>query len=152
MKVDKNVEPAVRKAYAAAVAGNSEWLNDALKEIADGGDDFAVRALELAVVVDAAALHALYDGHPDADQIDELLGHFRDSESWGGIHPAVARPFLTALADHTPAQDAVGLADLADVSIVMGAWLLSAFLPDGKDWTDFLDEILDALETSPTRP
>jgi hypothetical protein len=141
MKIDRDVENAVRKAYGAAVAGKDDRLDAALKNIADRGDDFAGRALELAVVIDAAALHAIHE------QINALLKHFAETESWAGIDLPVARRFLVALADHTPVRELVSVVELSDVCYVMGGWLLSSFLPEGKKWTEFLDEIEDALES-----
>lgn len=148
MRIDQDVEPAVRKAYGAAVAGKGDWLDAALKNIADRGDEFTGRALELAVVIDAAALHAIHEGRPDDEQISALLKHFADTESWADIDPHVSRRFLTALADHTPVRDVVSVVELSDVCFVMGGWLLSSFLPEGKKWTEFLDEVLNAIETS----
>jgi hypothetical protein len=147
MKIDRDVENAVRKAYGAAVAGKDDRLDAALKNIADRGDDFAGRALELAVVIDAAALHAIHEGRPDEEQINALLKHFAETESWAGIDLPVARRFLVALADHTPVRELVSVVELSDVCYVMGGWLLSSFLPEGKKWTEFLDEIEDALES-----
>ncbi len=31
---------------------------------------------------------------------------------------------------------------------VIGAWLLASFGPEDRDWYRYLDQILDALETS----
>lgn len=151
MIVDRDVEPVVRKAYAAAVAERPDWFESALEALAARGDDFAARAMTLAVAIDAAALYAIHDGiRPDGDQLAELQESFSENEAWARIDPQVARTFLTAIADHTPVLSVLTAKDIADVTYVMGGWLLAAFLPeDGKDWTDFLDEILDALESAP---
>ena len=153
MKVDQDVEQAARKLYAAAVAQNHDWFTDAMAAAGQRGEDFVAAVIRHGVLVDTAALHHLHRGKPSEAQISDLLTEFVNTyETWlQGTAAESARPFLTALADHKPVIDVVQRGDLPDVVFAVGAWLLAAFLPEGKDWTDFLDEILDALETAPTQ-
>jgi hypothetical protein len=47
--------------------------------------------------------------------------------------------------------EVLDIGDIAAASLAIGGWLLSAFLPEGKHWNDFLDDILDTLETIPSQ-
>lgn len=150
MKIDKKVEPAVREAFAASVAEEPERFETAFEVIADRGDDFARRALSLAIAIDASALFNLHEGlWPDEEQARKLAHDFMESETWARVPEEDAATFLTALSDPASLPTALPLGDLAWTSYVMGGWLLAAFLPEGRDWTDFLDDILDKLEDAP---
>ena len=150
MKVDKRVEPAVREAFAASVAGEPARFANALEAIAVQGDDSARNALQLALSVDAAALYAIHEGQrPEDPHLQTLAKQFAESERWAEIDAATAERFLRALAGATPVLDVLTAEDVAETAFAIGGWLLAAFLPGGKDWTDFLDDILDALEAAP---
>ena len=150
MHIDSNVEPAVRKVYAGAVAEEPERFESALADTAEQGEDFARACLVLAVTIDSVALFAIHDGQrPDDEQLRYLARAFCEAHRWAEIDEENASTFLTALADRRPLADVLPTGDVAEIAYVLGAWLLVAFLPEGKDWTDFLDEILDALESSP---
>ena len=151
MKIDKSVESAVREAFAASVAEEPERFESALEVIADRGEAFTKDAVNLAIAVDAAALVLLHDGEaPDEDQVEELAHDFVETQSWAEISPDVATRFLVgASSDETTWSEALPVGDIAQASFAVGGWLLSAFLPEDKDWTDFLDEILGRLEAAP---
>lgn len=151
MKIDKVVEPVVREAFAAAVAEEPDRFDAALADVANRGDRFARAAVALAVAVDSMALMALHEGERLDD--DELKGFARDfveSQSWSGISEDNAYQFLAAVSGaDRQLPDILPAGDIGQISFVLGSWLLSAFLPEDKDWTDFLDEILDMLESAP---
>ena len=150
MKIDKTVESSVREAFAASVAEEPERFDAALEVIADQGESFTQNAVNLAIAVDAVALVLLHDGEaPDEDQVKELAHDFVATQAWAGISNDVATGFLTgASSDVTPLSDVLPIGDIAQASLAIGGWLLSAFLPEDKDWTDFLDEILGRLEAT----
>jgi hypothetical protein len=153
VKIDNEVEPVVREAFASSVAAEPDRFNNALENLGSRGDQFAREALRLALSIDAAALYVIHDGQrPNSEQLQSLAQDFTKTETWVDIAPEVPIKFLTALAEGTSVFEVLPPDDVADVTFVMGGWLLAAFLPDGKDWTDFLDEILDALEAAPTQP
>ena len=153
MNIDKGVESAVREAFAASVAEEPERFDTALEIIADQGETFARDAVNLAVAVDAAALVLLHEGEtPDEDQVKELAHDFVKTQPWAGISIDVATSFLAgATSDVTPLPEILPVGDVVPTAFAIGGWLLSAFLPEDKDWTDFLDEILGRLEVTPER-
>jgi hypothetical protein len=61
------------------------------------------------------------------------------------LTPTKARAFLAPLAAGTATD--LALKDVVLLAYGTGGWLMAAFLPDGKKWTEFLDEIEDALES-----
>jgi hypothetical protein len=71
-------------------------------------------------------------------------------EDWLDIDESTVRQFLTALADEINPLDTLPLGDAVVATYAVGAWLLSAFLDEDTRWTQFLDSILDKLETLPT--
>jgi hypothetical protein len=151
VKIDKSVESSVREAFAASVAEEPERFETAIEVIADRGETFTRDAVNLAIAVDAAALVLLHEGEaPDEDQVQELAHDFVETQSWAGISADVATAFLSSVSrDETPLPEVLPVGDIAQASVAIGGWLLSAFLPEDKDWTDFLDEILGRLEAAP---
>jgi hypothetical protein len=148
MKIDSTIEPMVREAFAASVAGEPERFETGVEAIAERGDEFTSRALALALAVDHLALLLTHSGQrPDDQQLDYLAGGLaEDAQHWGAdITPASARSFLESLA--TGSSTTLSPGELVEIAFGAGGWLLSAFLPEGKRWTEFLDEIEDALET-----
>ena len=153
MKIDNAVEPVVREAFASSVAAEPDRLNNALEDIGTRGDQFAQDALRLALSIDAAALYIVHDGQrPSSEQLRSLVQDFVKTETWADIASGIPIKFLTALAEGTSVFEVLPPEDVSDVTFVVGGWLLAAFLPEGKDWTDFLDEILDGLEATPPQP
>lgn len=152
MKVDKQVEPSVREALGAAVAGEADRFDRAIERIGGRGDDFARDAVNLGLAIDATALYSVHQGQrPDDEQLADLARSFNQAEGWAEIAPDAPLKFLTALADQTPITDVVPLEDVALLTFGVGGWLLSAFLPEDVEWTDFLDRILDRLESAPAQ-
>jgi len=126
-----------------------ERFEAALESLAARDDTFTRDAVNLAIMVDSAALFAIHEGHrPDGEQLRYLARTFSQSQSWAEIAPEPALELLTSLADQTPVQNGLSLEDLSQLVFVVGAWLLSDFLPGDKDWTDFLDVILDRIESA----
>jgi hypothetical protein len=151
VEIDKDVESVVREAFAAAVAQEPDRFAAAVVDLANRGDDFTRDAVGLAVAVDTMALLVLHDGEaPDDDELTELTREFVASRSWSGIGEDEAHRFLTALAgfDRELLHD-LSPGDIGHLGLVLGSWLLSAFLPEDKDWTDLLDALLDILESAP---
>lgn len=151
MKIDKVVEPAVREAFAASVAEEPDRFNAVVAEIADRGEDFTRDAVVLAVAVDAMALLALHDGERlDEEELTAFARDFVESQGWADIAAADAHRFLVAISGtERRLPDVLPLGDLGLISFALGGWLLSAFLPEGMDWTHLLDELLDVLESAP---
>jgi hypothetical protein len=150
LKINSQVEPIVREAFAASVAGERERFTTALERVAALGEGLAQDALTLALTVSSTALLRVHDGErPDDEQLT-LLGTelADDAEDWGDdITAENARAFLAAMADGRSPDMETGL--LAELAFGAGGWLLSSFLPGDTKWTTFLDEILDALESAP---
>jgi hypothetical protein len=150
VKINSEVERAVRKALAGAVAEETGRFESAILELADKGDSFAGDALVLILAIDSAALFSIHEGQrPDDEQLRYLAQAFQESQAWATIPEGQPLKFLTAIADGKPVQDVIPLGDLVTVAFVVGAWLLTAFLPEGKDWTDLLDLLLERIEATP---
>jgi len=152
MKVDRAIEPLVREVFASAVAEDPEWFERALEALADRGDAVSREALGLAAAIDSAALFLLHGGQrPDTEELERLASEVVQSESWIEISTDAVSRFLRALVGDGPSMSEVlPIGDLAVVDFVVGAWLLAAFLPEDKTWTDFLDQVLVALEKEPS--
>ena len=151
MKVDRTVERAVRKALAGSVAGEAERFDSAVTAIGRTGDDFLGKALDLVFKIDSAALFSIHHAHrPDDEQLRLLAEEFTRQESeWADVDSATAHALLTALADGKSPLDVLSVADVTFAAFAIGGWLLSAFIPDDVEWTDFLDTILERLEAEP---
>jgi hypothetical protein len=150
MKVDSKIEPLVREAFAACVGQEPKRFANAVVAITDRGDRVTVDALTLATSIDAYALMALHHGKaPDQQQLEYLSTQFAATEAWAKVPAANARELISALAENRTST--LGAGDLAEATFTVGAWLLSAFLPEDKDWTDFLDEILNAIDAAPSQ-
>lgn len=151
MKIDKKVEPAVREALASSVAGERERFDAASTSIAQSGDDFVNTALGLVFAVSSTALFSIHEGkRPSDEQLQFLAQEFaRQEQDWAGIDAATTLTYLTALADTSPPLDVLALEDVFFTAFAVGGWLLSAFLPKDGKWADFLDAILDRLESEP---
>jgi hypothetical protein len=149
VKIDKNVEPAVREAFAASVAGERERFDAAVTRIGRSGDDFVNKALELVLAVNSAALSSIHEGKPPSDrQLQRLAEEFTNQENeWADIDAATTLTYLTSLADRKSPLEDLSLAEMFFTAFATGGWLLSAFLPDDGKWAAFLDEILDQLES-----
>lgn len=147
MKIDRDVELSVRKAFMAAVKGDGVGFNTAVQAIADQGDDFLAQAVALAYAVDAAALFSIHSGQrPDDQQLQLLAQEFTEQEEgWADVAEAVTLKYLTSLADGTSPLTVISATDTTFASLAIGGWLLSAFVPEGGDWFDFLDSILGEL-------
>jgi hypothetical protein len=147
MKVNRKVERAVRKTLGAAVAGEFERFTAALLEITTTKNDLTSKALDLAIAIDTSALFSLHHGEPpDPRQLRRLVREFVASESWSQIDTDTVRTCLAALADQQSPLATLPTHEVLPAAFVIGGWLLSAFIPDGMEWTDFLDGVLDQLE------
>jgi hypothetical protein len=148
VKINNEVEPVVREAFAASVAGERDRFTAALESVAALGEDRAREALELALSVSSSALLTVHQGErPDDEQVARLGAELADdADDWSDdITPANAAAFLYALADGRAPEMETGL--LAELAFGGGGWLLSSFLPGDAKWTTFLDQILDSLES-----
>jgi hypothetical protein len=149
VKIDKATESAVRAAYAGAVGGEPERFEAAVTA-AHPNDEKSIAALTLALQIDATALYSIHEGWPDEEQIDTLTAALIADEDWLDIEESTVRRLLTALADEVNPLDTLPLGEAVVATYAIGAWLLSAFLDDNTNWTQFLDSILEKLETLPS--
>jgi hypothetical protein len=149
VKIDKDIEPRVREAYAAAVAGDADRFDTALGAVATD-DDSATRALSLAFAIGSTALFSIHRGRrPDDVQLRFIASEFAAAQQWTTLDEVAALTFLAALADVKSPAEMRPLGNVTVAAFAIGAWLLSAFrLDEAMRWNDFLDAILDKLETS----
>lgn len=150
MKIKRKVERAVRKALAGAVAGETDRFDSAVTAINLAGEDFSNKALDLIFAIGAETLSSIHHGdRPDNKQLRILTQDFVDYEEWSGIDAETTIAYLTALADGDSPREVLPIQDAVFAACAVGGWLLSAFIPDDVEWTDFLDGILARLEATP---
>lgn len=148
MPIDDTLEIAVREGFAASVAEEPERLDAAIEAILDRGDDFTIEAFQLAINVNSIILQDVHDGEvPDEDDIADLAADFAETqEDWSDVSAELATTYMSAAMGDQPVLDVMAPRDVATTGLALGGWLLTAFLPEDKDWTDYLDEVLHVLE------
>jgi hypothetical protein len=151
MRINEQVEPLVREIFAASISAQPDRFEAAGTAIQNQGDLAFTEALNLAEAVCAIAFVVIHQGQrPDKARLDLLTGVFVESEAWAAPSLADTLAFLTSLANQTPASEGLSLEEYTLLVFVLGGWLLAGFLPEGKRWYTFLDEILSQLEASPS--
>ena len=150
MKIEEGVEPAVRAAFAGAVAGDSDRLDAAMAAITARGDDFTRNSISLALTIGFTALYTMNEGQRPNDEALEETAEILAEDAAGTWAADVteddALEFLTALADRR--ESTLDPADFAVLAFGAGGWLLAASVPEDGEWTDFLDTILEQLEAA----
>jgi hypothetical protein len=150
MKIDEGVEPAVREAFAGAVAGDSDRLDAAMEAITARGDDFTHNSIALALAISFTALYTMNEGRrPNDEALEETAEILAEdaAATWAAdVTEHDALEFLTALADKR--ESTLNSADFAVLAFGAGGWLLAASGPEDGEWTDFLDTILEQLEAA----
>jgi len=150
MKIEKDVEPAVREAFAGAVAGDSDRLDAAMEAITARGGDFTRNSIALALTISFTVLYTMNEGQrPNDEALEETAEILAEDAvaSWAAdVTEDDALEFLTALADKR--ESTLDPADFAVLAFGAGGWLLAASVPEDGEWTDFLDTILEQLEAA----
>jgi predicted nucleic acid-binding protein len=150
VKIEKGVEPAVRAAFAGAVAGDSDRLDRAIEAITERGDDFTHNSISLALTIAFTALYTTNEGQRPNDEALEETAEILAEDAAGTWASDVteddALEFLTALADKR--ESTLDPADFAVLAFGAGGWLLAASTPEDGEWTDLLDTILEQLEAA----
>jgi len=149
VKIERDVEIAVREAFAATVGGQRERFDAAVEAIGARGDDFANEAFRLAVAVSAVALYIDHNQEwPSPERIQELAQAYPLNESWSGVGFIEAKEILEALVKSRSPLERLSLGKFSFAIFAVGGWLLAAFdLPEGAAWNDFLDDIEHELES-----
>jgi hypothetical protein len=151
VKVDARVEPLVREGLAAAISQDGDRFAEAVKDIADRGDEFFQEAVALTLAICAGTLITLHNGQrPGDEQLVYLARTVTGDEEWAGLEEPKTLTFLTALADRQAVDEKMSVTDMTTLGFVVGGWLLAGFLPEGKEWEELLDEVETWLEAMPT--
>ncbi len=141
----RRAERAVRRAVAGAVAGDQERFGAAVTSIQEAKTALAGESRDLAFEIGEATLLSIHhDQIPSDVQLKRLASEFARIEKWSGIDRSTVLDTLTALLAGPPFPTQTPLS----VVVALDAWLLSAFIPDEVEWTDFLDGILNRLEAA----
>jgi hypothetical protein len=152
MQIDPQVEPLVRAALGAAVDRDPAKSEDALRAIMGRGDGAVREALDLALAIGLVALFDIHDGvRPTDNQLQDLAESFTQMESWAEFDHDTALTFLTALADQRSPEDVLAPEVVVRLVFVAAAWLLAGFLEEDEHWYDYLDKILNTLESAPAQ-
>lgn len=145
--IDPTLEPLVREGFAAVVARDADRLKLAIEAIPDEGVEGALR---LGAAVDAYLVRDLIAEDPTASELDEMADNFVSMEDWFPLGDLSAHSFFQRIGGGGDAQIDAG--QFALLIFLTGGWLLSAFLPDGKNWFEYLDEVLGVLDHSVIPP
>jgi hypothetical protein len=149
---NRRVERAARNAFAGAVAGDSERFDAAIDAITNSTERFSILVAHLGHQVSERALLSIHHAEPAADtQLRRLSREFAAQEDWSGIDAKTALTYLSALNEGRPPTSALPYESVLPVTFAVGGWLLSAFIPDEVEWTDFLDGVLDRISRSGER-
>ncbi|MBT0772996.1 hypothetical protein KIH74_28900 [Kineosporia sp. J2-2] len=150
MKIDDTVEIAVREGFAASVAEEPDRFYAAIESVVDRGDDFTINAFQLTINVNSIILQDIHEGSlPELDEIADLAEDFAETqEDWSEVSAELAGTYMAAALSEQSVLEVMNPGDVATTGFALGGWLLSAFLPDDKEWTDYLDEVLQVLETA----
>jgi hypothetical protein len=140
--VDRTVEPLVREIFNAVIVADEARFEEALKSVPD---DKAQAAASLALAVDRTVMSDLHDGPPSDERLDYLTNGFIAMERWYRPEGLPVRDFLRTLSGLSadPIEpDVSGL-----LGFLVGGWLLASFLDSGTHWYEYLDDILDRLDS-----
>jgi len=149
MQVDAQVEPLVRAALGAAVDKDPGKSEDALRAMVDRGDAVVRQGLNLALAIGLAALFDIHNGRPSDEELQDLAESFTEMESWAEFDHDTSLTFLTALADQRSPENVLPPETVTRLVFVVTAWLLAGFLQEDEHWYEYLDKILDTLESAP---
>lgn len=138
--LDMSVEPLVRASFAAAVAEDPEKSWDALMKM----EGKVQECLTLAAAVSAICLHDI-DPEPDAEYLGQLASEFVASETWAQFNVIDVHAFLLGLANQVR-TDTVNQEVVLRLVFVLGAWFLSSFDWNHREWFEQLDHILNQIE------
>jgi hypothetical protein len=150
MQIDDTLETAVREGFAASVDEDPDRFDASIAAILDRGDDFTIDAFQLTINVTAVILQDQHGGLiPSPERIADLAADFAETqEDWSLVSGDLAGTYMAAAVGDQPVLEVMKPGDVATTGLALGGWLLSAFLPEDKDWTDYLDEVLEVLEES----
>lgn len=143
----RRAERLSRRAFAGAVAGQEERFASAIQAIKDADPSVQSRVLHLVYLIATTAMRSIHhDEFPEGPQLRRLSHEFADYEAWSEIDAKSALTCLTALSEGRHPVQVLPVETALPITFAVSAWLLSAFIPDEVEWTDFLDGILDRIE------
>ncbi|GIJ49402.1 hypothetical protein Val02_62880 [Virgisporangium aliadipatigenens] len=144
MKIDKNVEPLVRKALAAAVKRDPDLLATALRAFPN--DDAIRRGSELAIAVAGLVAIDIHSGRPTDSELRTLAQEIADSEAWAGFSADDVYTFLATMFAGRPVAEVLTPEKVSVLIFLVPATLLSAFRREDENWWDHLDRAEAAIE------
>jgi hypothetical protein len=148
MRLDRQVEERLRKAYSAAIGKDTVGVTAALAGITN---EDSRKLLGIGLYVTGYIVNDMNrDGLRD-DSVRRLAAEIVDGErDWIDLGDAdhVVR-FLTAAAtDDLDEINRLGPEDVTALTIVAGAHLLAHYRQPGERWYRYLDAILDTYEAA----
>lgn len=146
MRIDDQVEASVRECLGAVIARDPGRSAAALRAVVDAGDEAFGASVELLFALDQRLLCDLHEGPVPAHSVASLAESVALMEAWADLDQTSAWRFLMALAQSRDPSEILPPDEAVRVGLIIGAWLLESFRPDGQAWESLLDECLDALE------
>lgn len=149
MKVNEQVESALRKAYSAAIAKNADGVTDALAGLTNAQ---SMELLGLGLYVAGYVVNDIHrDGVTD-DKVRALATEIVNDESgWINLGEVdeVARFLRAAAQGDVDTINRLAPEDVTGLVIVAGAHLLAHYRQEGERWYAYYDVILDNYDATP---
>jgi hypothetical protein len=151
MRIDRRAESLAREILAGVVSRDADRTAAGLDALAEQGA--VADATQLVFAVARTALLRIHDGEvPSERQNREMAALVVGSESWSPVDADEVHAVLETLCD--PAhQSNLPPEQLINAIFVVTGYLLASYLTalGYRSWTDFLDHILDTLESAADR-
>lgn len=142
MKIEDNVEDAVRNAFTAVVDKNADGIGTALRPLSA---DKATTAVGYAAFVVGYVVRDVLNDKVTKPELNEFAADIAaDLRTWYP-HGTDVAALLTACVSGDPS----GISEDAAVDVfAVGGHLLSRYRPENTRWFEYLDAIWDAAEAA----
>ncbi|MFI6762545.1 hypothetical protein ACIBF5_25765 [Micromonospora sp. NPDC050417] len=146
MRVDKRVEPTVRKAIHAAVIRDFPLLEGQLQKLPD--DEAVRKAIELTLALIYFLMVDIHEGEPTDAEIRGVAAEIARAEAWARPADAEVTAFLSKLMKREAFAPEVPDENVIILAFVSAANLLSSCRRDEEEWWDYLDRAEAAIEAA----
>ncbi len=146
MTIDNEVESTVREVLGAVIARDLGRFEAGLATVGEHGDDFATRALQLAISVCATAVVNVHGRAPSPEEARALAERTSKRLAWAGVPEDEVAKYVGAVVDGTALDTAFDGQRLTLLTFMIAGSLVSASTGERGTWENYLDEIEGELE------
>lgn len=148
MEINPAIEEHVRDAFAAVVGEERDRFDAALNGLSD---DDGPKAWQYAAFVVGYVVNLVQPDGVQDDTLDRIAQRAIDAtKSWFDLGSREqVKALLRASAEGAVNMPGVPREKAADMTFVLGSYLLQAYRGDDQHWWDFLDEVWAALQAVP---